>query len=245
MSKTTSKLGFYAVLFIVTISSLNAFYYFIFSIAFLIFTYEPSNYSFYFLAILLIISTLYPIIQWSVSLYQHVLIRAFFTKKDIVYKLSPILLLLFAWAFNTKDSMQLFVQCSTYLSFILFVVPLFLKSFEITFTYPMKMLKNQVNSSVMFSSPNIIKFNWNVVNDMIKKITNSSYYIVDNCNFDLGSINIFSGGKKIQFNYENSQFVVDGISISSSVVMDMQNEYHLKFFDMNDDQLELIKMISI
>lgn len=232
----------------VTISILNAFYYLIFSVAFLIFTYEPSNYSFYFFAILLIISTLYPIIQWSVSLYQYVLIRAYFTKKDIVYKFFPILLLLFAWVFNTTDSIQLFVQCSTYLAFILFVVPFFIKSFEITFTYPMKMLKNimsQVNGSVMFSSPNIIKFNWNAVNDITKKITNSSYYIVDNCNFDLGSISIFSGGKKIQFNYENSQFVVDGISISSSIVMDMQNEYHLKLFDMNDEQLELIKMIAI
>ena len=118
-------------------SAINAFYYLIFSIVFLVFTYDPT-FNFYSFSSFLLIVSLYTIIQWFVCLHQHVLIRAYFIKKDIFYRLTPLLLLLLAIPFKDNDSIS---YTTPYLAFIIFAIPVVLKIFEIYFTFPMKILK--------------------------------------------------------------------------------------------------------
>lgn len=228
----------------IAISAINAFYYLIFSIVFLLFTYEPS-FNFYFFSSCLVIASLYTVIQWFVCLQQHVLIRAYFLKKDIFYRLVPLLLLLLAYPFKSNYYV---LYITPYLSFFIFVIPVILKSIELSFTYPMKVLKNIMNQlavNTIFSFENSVRFNWNNINNIVKNITKISYYIVDNCYFNNECITIYSCGKQIEFNHVKKHFVVDGIIVSSDVIYRMQEECQLNLFDMDDDQLELIKMLAI
>lgn len=228
----------------ISISAINAFYYLIFSIVFLVFTYEPT-FNFYFFSSFLLIASLYTVIQWFVCLHQHVLIRAYFLKKDIFYRLTPLLLLLLAFPFKDNDYIS---YTTPYLAFIIFVIPVFFKTFELYFTFPMKILKfimNQLAVNTIFSFDNNIRFNWTDINEVVKSTTNLSYYIVDNCYFNNEYITIYSSGKEVEFNYGAKHFLLDGIIVSADVIHKMQDEYQLNLFDMNDEQLELIKMIAI
>lgn len=229
-------------------SILNAFYHVLFIIIFLFYTYEPTT-SFYVFAAIVIVAALYPIVQWMSGIYQHVVIRSYFVKKDLLYRVFPLLALLVTYPFKDNDYLSFFVPYILFFSMLLFFIPVFLRFMELTFIMPITVLKHlmSINNTVPtpLSVPYIMGLNWKSLNEFIKQFTNLSHYVIDDCKIDKEFFNIYSGGRTFQFNHEKSYFMVDGLVVIPKLILTMQDEYKTKLFEMNDEQLDLIKMIAI
>lgn len=232
----------------IAISFLNAFYHVLFIIIFLFYAYEP-NTSFYVFAAIAGAIALYPVVQWVFGIYQHVLVRSYFIKKDLLYRVLPLLSLLLMYPFKDSDYLSFFCPYILFFSILLFFIPVFLRFMDLTFIVPITVLKHlmSIKNSVLtpLSVPYIMGLNWKDLNEFIKKFTNLSYYVIDDCKIDKEFFNIYSGGRTFQFNHEKSYFMVDGLVVIPNLILTMQDEYKTKLFEMNDEQLDLIKMISI
>jgi len=239
----------------IALSTFNAFFNLIFWGVILIQCFDGSYISL--LNILLVVTLCsYPILRWYFAFSNKVIIDAHLSLFDGLIKCLLLLSVSFIFiVVHYKNQGQMIVDESTLKkvgSVLLLCV--FVKFFYFLFMFNKKLnLANKLdvihkNKKQDFSTYGGFLFNFDALRDYIKNYTNNEYYIIreklpkDESNIEF---KIYSNNKIILFNYIKESFVIDGCLIDEKDINHFQSEYSKKLFEMNDQELETIKMWSI
>lgn len=237
------------------ISIFNSFFYLLFVILALILAYNPTyeskpnyNSEFYQFLVAMIFFTLPPIYTFIKYIRKRIIVKASFPFSYFYLRIIPLFLIVglisidnfFPELFgNLDDYTNNFVHAvGIFILFVWFILKYFIHIMKI----PMMLVlyiahpKNPLD----FFSP----FQFELLNELIEHVIVEDYYIIDNCK-DSDFVSIYSNNKIIKYNHIKDLFLIDNINASYETIFAIQDEFNKNLFEMNEDELSIIKMMSI
>lgn len=219
----------------ILISIFNSFFYLLYSIPIFIYLYEPS-FQFFLIFTLHFVVTLFSIIKWIIGFNQNIFINSYFTNYDILGKIIPLLLLLAVFIF--PDNKDKIIGLSFVIVWFFICITLGVGLFFSSTILIIKAAKGQD----LFQ---LYGVEWEHVFKMLNSCTSGNYFIFDTPYVKEYRFEIFSNHKNITLNCNDLFFIIDNIYIYYSLINSMQIEYNKKLFDMDDKEIDILKMISI
>ncbi len=234
------------------VSTVNAFFYVIFY--FFVFLCLDINLKvFIILSVIIGGLSLIPVILWMNGLYLNIIKNAYFLKRDIVFKLIPLIIVFFYYILRSINYDNDFIlNLFEYLFFfsILSQVVILYDFFKNTMSIIERanQLVKANNKHVNTDENNLLGFDYFLLMNLIIRYTNKKFYIVENTNnIDYKNISymVLSGNRFLTVSYSKLMFIIDDKLITHESIYSLQQEFKKFLFDMDDNELDVLKMMQI
>lgn len=234
------------------ISVFNSFYYLLLSYLVLL-NYKANGQEYYTVAAIVYGAALIPVIVWMNGIHKRIIVKAYFSKIDLIFKISilsiPLLFISFEY-FDYNNS--IFFNMLKVLFFVLLCA-------KLVSLYPTSRIKADIicqstqfiqsnNTHLYLDNNNLFGIDYIFLNNMIDRYTDHIFYIVEyKKNIDYRNVSyLVVSGKTIHvLSYSNLKFILNDKIIDTNNIDSLQQEYKKSFFNMTKNELEVLEMMQI
>lgn len=219
----------------VAISIFNSFFYLVFLLFNIVLTYKEST-EFIITAMCFLSLTLIPIARFIFNLRNNCIFHSYLSWKDVFYKIVPIFLMILS--FIIYEHQKFIVSIANFYIMLIISFEMFMFIFFTTTTEIYKVVDNVYTF-------HLYGYDWKELNTTLELFTSKPYYIYDCKQSKDGLFDINSADKTYSFNCKENNFIMDNNIITKKTVLQFQEDYKKKLFDMSQYELDVITMWSI
>lgn len=221
------------------ISIFNSFFYLGFLIYLIILTSKYSNIKdteSIIVTCCFLLFCLIPVFRFFINLKNNRVFNSYISLTDILNKFIPLFLILLSFILYEYQKL-IFVITAFYgivMIFCYMFMSIVLSSAVVIFKF--------IESSFTFD---LYGYDWNEFKNTLELFTSNSYLIYDCEESKDGVFCIYSSDKTYHFNYKENYFIMNDNVITKNTILQFQEDYKKKFFDMSPSELEVITMWSV
>lgn len=217
------------------ISIFNSFFYLGFLLFNIVLTYKETA-EFIITAIIFIGFALIPVAGFIFHLQNRRIFNSYLSWKDIFYKIVPICLIILSFLVYEYKKLIISITSLYILLIIFFEMCMF-----IFFTTTMAIYR-VIDNLYTF---NLYGYDWKELKPTFELFTSKPYYVYDCKQSKDGVFEINSSDKTYCFNCKENNFILNNNIITKKTVLQFQEDYKKKLFDMSQSELDVITMWSI
>lgn len=217
------------------ISFFNSFFYLVFLIFNIVLTYKETT-EFIITAIIFFILSLIPVAGFIFHLKNRRIFNSYLSCKDIFYKIVPMCLMILS--FVIYEYKKLIISITS-----LYIAPIiFFEMFMFIFFTTTMAIYKVIDNLYTFNS---YGYDWKELKPTFELFTSKPYYVYDCKQSKDGFFEINSSDKTYCFNCKENNFIMNNNIITKNTVLQFQEDYKKKLFDMSESEIDVITMWSI